>query len=117
MDLTALDYVLEVGLQEGVELWMRLSALLHEGQLVACAKAILQEERAAKALECTLAHDADTVTEHVSLVHVMSGQDDDPVLLIALEHVPQVAASAEVHACGRLIEQHKLRVAAKSDAN
>ena len=63
---------------------MCLSALFDKSDLVANTESVLEEQGAAKALECALAHDADTVTEHVSLVHVMCRQNDNSVLLVRL---------------------------------
>jgi hypothetical protein len=71
---------------------------LDDGEVVACPEAFLEEERAAAGDEFSFAHDADAVAQVVRLVHVVRGQDDDPVLFVALEHLPEVPARVSVHA-------------------
>ena len=80
--LAGLLNALEVRLEELFEAWVGSSSLLDECNLVADTETVLEEERAAEALHRALAHDADTVTKHVRLVHIMSSQDDDSVLLV-----------------------------------
>lgn len=50
--------------------------LAHQGQVEARAKAVLQEERGARAAEPPLGNDGDAVPKEVGLVHVVSGHDD-----------------------------------------
>ena len=47
----------------------------------------------------------------------MSGQDDNSVVAIILEHVPKATTSGKVHTCCRLIEHHKSRVTTKSNGD
>jgi len=82
VDLASLLNALEVGLHELLEAWVRSPLLLHEGDSVAETETVLEEEGRAEALECALAHDTDTVAEHVSLIHIMRGQNDDAILLV-----------------------------------
>ncbi len=37
----------------------------------------------------------------------MGGQDDDTVLLLGLEHLPEASPGSQVHAGGGLVEKHK----------
>lgn len=48
----------------------------NQGQVEAGAKAVLQEERGARAVEPSLGDDGNAVPEQVSLIHVVSGHDD-----------------------------------------
>lgn len=50
--------------------------LAHQGQVEARAKAALQEERGAHAVEPPLGNDGDAVPQEVGLIHVVSGHDD-----------------------------------------
>lgn len=45
-------------------------------QVVACTKVSLQEEGGAHAAELTMGNDSNSVPQYVSLIHVMSGQND-----------------------------------------
>ena len=45
----------------------------HESEVEAQAKAVLEEERGAAAVELSFGNDGDSVTEQISLVHVVSG--------------------------------------------
>ena len=94
---------------------MTLTSLFDKRQLVSNSKSVLQEKRTSDTLKRALAHDSDPVTKHVSLVHVVSRQDNDPVFLVALEHVPEISTSAQIHSRGWLIEHHKFGTAAKSN--
>jgi hypothetical protein len=87
----------------------------HEGDLVADTEAVLEEEGAADALKGALAHNADAVTEDISLIHVMGSENNNSVFLVALEHVPKVAPGTQVHAGGRLVQEDKSRPATESD--
>lgn len=49
---------------------------LDQGQVVACTQMRLQEERGAYAAQLAMGNDGDAVTQDVSLIHVMRGQDD-----------------------------------------
>jgi len=101
----------------GLNLGVRSLRVLNHGQFVASAEAVLEEEGRTKAHELTLGHDSDSVAEHVSLVHVMRGQDNNSISTVVLEHVPQTSARAQVHSSGRLVEEHKLRSSAKRKGN
>ena len=94
---------------------MGSAALFDKSDLIANTEAVFEEKRAAKALEGTLAHDANTVTEHISFIHIMGRQDDDSILLVGLEHVPQVSAGTKIHAGGRLVKENKARATTESD--
>ena len=50
--------------------------LANQGQVEACAKAVLEEERRSTAVEPSLGKDGDTVAEEVSLIHVVGRHDD-----------------------------------------
>ena len=89
---------IKIGLEELLEARVGSSSLLDEGDLVADTEAILEEKRAAEALKSTLAHDSNTITEHVGLVHVMRRQHNNSVLLVRLEHVPEIPSGAKIHA-------------------
>ena len=67
---------------------MGSTSLLNESNFKADTEAVLEEERATEALHRALAHNADTVTEHISFVHIMSSQNDYSVFLVGLEHFP-----------------------------
>lgn len=98
MNLAGMLQALEVGLEVFLEVGVNLSALLYKGDAISDTETVLEEKWAANALDLALHHDADAVAEHVRLVHVMSGQDNDAVLLVSLEHVPEVATGTQVHA-------------------
>lgn len=76
---------------------MCFAALFDKGDLVTNTEAVLEEKRGTETLHSSLAHDADSVTEHICLVHVMGSQDNDSVFLVRLKHVPQISAGAEIH--------------------
>ena len=97
MHFVRLLHTLEVGLHELLQAWVRPSSFLHESDPVSQSEAILEEERAAQALHSTLDHDTDTIAEHVCFVHVMCSQNDDSVLLVRFEHIPELSAGAQVH--------------------
>ena len=97
LNLHALLDTLEVRLEEFLKAWVALSSLLHKSNTVPDTETVLQKERAANALDLALNHDANSVTKNVSLVHVVSRQNDDAVFFVCLEHVPEIAASTQVH--------------------
>ena len=90
-------HALEVGHDEFFKLRMDSSALLYEGELVTETKAILKEQRATKALHGSVAHYVNTVTEHISFIHMVSREEDGSVFLVLLKHSLYVATHAEVH--------------------
>ena len=96
---------IEVGLEELLKAWVRSPSLLDEGDLVANTEAILEEERAAQALKGTLAHNSNTVSEHVGFVHIVSSQDNDSVFFVRLEHIPEISSCAKIHTRGRLVKK------------
>jgi len=97
MHIASLLNSLEVRVHEWLKVWMHFLVLLDEGQLVASTKAVLQEERATDALKSAFAHDSNSVTKHISFVHVMSCQNYNSILLVRFEHVPEVATSTKIH--------------------
>ncbi len=57
----------------------RLPVLIpHHSQVVPAAELALQEEAGATATEPSLGYDSDPVSEDVSLIHEVCGQDDGP---------------------------------------
>lgn len=50
--------------------------LANQGQVEACAKAVLEEEWGSGAVEPSLGNDGNAIAEEVSLIHVVSGHDD-----------------------------------------
>ena len=77
--------------------------LLGKHQIVPDTKTILEKERRATTLDVAFSHDADPVTEDVSLIHVMSREDDYATLLILLDHLPEASSRRCVHTRGRLV--------------
>ena len=75
---------------------MTLPSFLDKGQFIPDTKTVLQEEGTSQALERALAHDPDPVTQDVCLVHVVSSQQNDPVLSVLAEHLPQLAAGLDI---------------------
>lgn len=61
VNLVCFLHSIEVRLKEFLKAGMRSLALFDESNLVADTEAILEEERATDALECTLAHDTNAV--------------------------------------------------------
>lgn len=104
MDFTGLFNALEVRLHELLKARVRSPSLFHESDLVTKTETVLKEKRAAYALYSTLAHDANTITQNICLVHVMCGEDNNSVFLVRLEHIPKVSSSAEVHSRGGLVK-------------
>ena len=97
MGFVALDAALKVGHEEFVETRVGSAALFDKSDLIANTEAVFEEKRSTETLHSSLAHDADSVTEHICLVHVMGSQDDDSIFLVGLKHVPQVSAGSEIH--------------------
>ena len=59
-------------MEELIEVFGALpSVLSNKGHLISNTKSTLEEEGAAKALELTLAHYADPVTQDIGFVHIM----------------------------------------------
>ena len=106
--LTLLLNTLKVLAQKVYKIPANLSSLLDESKFIARSKSVLEEKRATKAFELTACHDTDSVTQDISFIHVMSGQDDDPISLVHLEHVPKHSSCSEIHARGRLVKYDKL---------
>lgn len=50
--------------------------LANQGQVKACAEAVLEEEWRSRAVEPSLGNDGDAITKEISLIHVVSGHDD-----------------------------------------
>ena len=67
---------------------VHLGAGLEHGEVVAAAELLLQEEGRAEAGNFPLDHDADSVAEDISFVHIMCGQQNDPIFPIFFQHVP-----------------------------
>ena len=70
------------------------------------AKSFCQEGSAALTHKLACRHDADSVAENFSFVHIMRGQDYHSVLLVGLKHVPHSAPSCDVETSCRLIKQN-----------
>lgn len=70
----------------------------------------------AKTPDSTMTHDCDSVSKEIGLIHVVSRQDNDPVLLVVLEHVPKSSSRVEVHPAGWLIKDDKLESATNAKA-
>ena len=97
---------------------MSLSPLLHHGNLVPNSEAVLEEEGATDALQGALAHDADTVTEDISFIHVMSRQDNDSINFVFFEHVPHSPPSHDIQtSCGLIKKNQTTRVANECQAD
>mmetsp|Transcript_18027 Transcript_18027/g.36380 ORF Transcript_18027/g.36380 Transcript_18027/m.36380 type:complete len:286 (+) Transcript_18027:1175-2032(+) len=79
--------------------------VLDHEQVVAGAEAVLQEERRAVGLERPVVQDGDAVAEEVRLVHVVSGQDDHPLLLVPLQQLPHLMPAHGVDPRRRLVEE------------
>ena len=62
-----------------------------------------------------ISHDADSVSQIISFIHKVSGQDDDFFALVLLEHVPNVTSGRCVHSRSRLVEINQLRVSNKGN--
>lgn len=67
-----------------------------------------EEKRRAAAPQGPIHHDGYAVTQNVSLVHVVGGQQDGPILLVLEEHVPRGSPRGWVHARCWLIKYHHL---------
>jgi len=76
-------------------------------QLEAITIPFLQEEGAAEANDFALSHDADSVSKHISFVHVVGRQHDDPISPLVTQHIPQGSSRVEIHTCSWFIEDHK----------
>ena len=62
--------------------------------------------------DAPMTHQDDPVGEGVGLLEVVRGEDDGaPALGVGVDGLPEAAASLDVHACGRLIEDEQCRVA------
>lgn len=59
---------------------------------------LLKEEWTAAAVELTVHHDCDAVTQEVSLVHEVSGQHHGATHTVVLQDVPRLTTSVGVHA-------------------
>ena len=110
-----------VGAQVLLQVWFdarvrKLRSLLH-GEIIPDSVALFEEKTGAKANELTLRHDADSVTEHVSLVHIMCCQNDDPIVAVGSQHVPKGASGLEIHSTSRLIQHDELTVATEGDSD
>jgi len=66
-----------------------LFLLFDDRKLEACRESVFQEQRAAQAFELALDHDANTVTEDISFVHIVRRQKDDLISSIIAEHIPK----------------------------
>ena len=64
-----------------------------------------------------MAHYRYPVPQQICLVHVVSGQNYNSVLLIVLKHVPKPPPGVQVHSTSRLIKDNKLGVGYQSESN
>ncbi len=71
-------------------------SLLREGDRVTDSELVFEEGTRAAAEQSALTHDADPVAEVVRLVHEVGGQNDDAVVLVGFEQVPDVPPSRGV---------------------
>jgi len=62
-----------------------------------------------------ISHDTDSVSQIISFIHKVSGQDDDFFALVLLEHVPNMTSGRCVHSGSRLVEINQLRVSNKGN--
>ena len=69
---------------------VRVFSFLEHGHIVSNAISLLQEHGASEADKAPSCHDADAVTEDVSLVHVVSGQQNYAILLVFSEGCPSL---------------------------
>jgi hypothetical protein len=72
---------------------------------------IFDEKTGAQEADAALRHDADGITEHVSFLHTVRGQNNDAVFLQTVERSPDFPAAVCIDACGWLIEDDKFDVA------
>jgi len=66
--------------------------ILFDGEFVAPAVLVLEEQAGPAAADLALAHDGDAVAQLVGLVHVVGSEDDSALLLDLLKDVPQLLA-------------------------
>ena len=104
-DLGKLLYGPKVLLQVGLDLSIRPCVSLDHGQLVAGTIAILEEERASKAFNAALAHDCDSISKYIGLIHVVRRQQNNSIVSVVLEHVPEGAPRTQIHSGSGFIEQ------------
>ena len=78
--------------------------VLDNSHNVAYTEAILEEHGGAETGHLASSHDSDSIAEDVSLVHIMSRQQDNPVLLVGSEHIPQLASSLDIKARSWLVK-------------
>ena len=99
----------------GLNLSILALVLLDHGQFIPCSESVLQEERTTEADKLASGHDSDPITKHICLIHIVRGQQYDPVIFVILKHVPNGTSSAQIHTSGGLVEHDKTRISAKSD--
>lgn len=66
--------------------------LLDKSDVVPNTELVLQVMPTSAANESSAGHDADPVAQVISLVHEVSGQQDDSVGLVAFEQLPNVSS-------------------------
>jgi len=98
-----------------VNLRSGVSGFLGDDQVVADSESVLQEEGASGALYLALCHYSNPVSQDISLVHIVSCQDNDSALFVLFEHFPESPPRCGVHARCRLVKQYNLRVANHCD--
>lgn len=65
--------------------------LANQGQVEACAKAVLEEQWCSRAVEPSLGNDGDSIAKEISLIHVVSGHDDGSACEGEVRDVPRQA--------------------------
>lgn len=80
---SCLPLLTQVGLLPWADAYLTATALAldvfhlsNQGQVEACAKAVLEEEWSPRAVEPSLGDNGDAVSKEVCLVHVVCGHDD-----------------------------------------
>ena len=69
---------------------------------------LLEERGRAANLELTTGDYSDTIGQELSLIHVVSSQNDDLILFGLLDNLPSLPSSSGIHTGGRLIKQDDL---------
>ena len=80
--------------------------LLGDRQVVADAELALQVQRGARHLQLAVRHDHDAVAEEIGFVHEVRAQQNDAVLLLLFQKLPDLATRGGVHAGRGLVEEH-----------
>lgn len=71
-------------IQVGQQLFVLSFFCFDHSQLVASTESFLEEQARTKTLQLAVCHDRNPISQDVRLVHVVCGQDDDPVVSVIL---------------------------------